>query len=278
MRNGFCLLPLALACASAPLSGSDAEPAPLLKLRAVPFTQVRIRDSFWAARQETNRVAAIAINLAMLEKAGNIHNFELAAAGATNGYSGPVFMDSDLYKGLDRWLTRWPSVPMRLEPAPGWHHFQDCGGATVGRLSRYLLHRQGARGSGGLICGIATSCIARGICSRRRWRINRPTGKRAFLDVAVKLADHIDSVFGPGKRLGYPGHPEIELALIKLWRATAGAALFQPGAVFHRKPRAPLFCRRTHTPLDRYDGSYWQDDVPIVEHQRIKGHACGPRT
>jgi len=38
------------------------------------------------------------------------------------------------------------------------------------------------------------------------------SGKRRLLDVARKLADHIDSVFGPGRRLGYSGHPEIEIA------------------------------------------------------------------
>jgi len=84
MRNGLNLLTLVIACASLPLRNAGAEPAQLLKLRAVPFTQVQIHDSFWAPRQETNRVATIPINFAMLEKAGNIRNFELAAARATN--------------------------------------------------------------------------------------------------------------------------------------------------------------------------------------------------
>src|ERR1041385_8487974 len=81
-------------------SGANAEPA-LVKLRGVPFTQVQIQDSFWAPRQETNRVASIPVNLAMLEKSGNIHNLELAAEKATNGFTGPVFMDSDTYKALE---------------------------------------------------------------------------------------------------------------------------------------------------------------------------------
>ncbi len=34
-----------------------------------------------------------------------------------------------------------------------------------------------------------------------------------------------------------------------------------------------VFAEEHHTPLDKYDGSYWQDDVPIKEHQKIKGHA-----
>jgi len=73
----------------------------LLKLRAVPFTDVKITDSFWSPRQETNRVASIPINFQNLEKAGNLQNFRLAAQRATNGYQGPVFMDSDAYKALE---------------------------------------------------------------------------------------------------------------------------------------------------------------------------------
>src|SRR5512133_1160892 len=96
------LLPyFALALIATPLSCLQGAEAPLLKLRQVPFTQVQIRDSFWAPRQETNRAASIPVNLEMLEKSGNIHNLELAAEKATNGFEGPVFMDSDVYKALE---------------------------------------------------------------------------------------------------------------------------------------------------------------------------------
>ena len=46
------------------------------------------------------------------------------------------------------------------------------------------------------------------------------TGKRTLLDVMCRYADYMDSVFGPGKRDGCPGHEEIELALVKLYHAT----------------------------------------------------------
>jgi len=46
------------------------------------------------------------------------------------------------------------------------------------------------------------------------------TGKRKLLDAAIKLADHIDSIFGPDKRIEIPGHQEIELALYKLYQIT----------------------------------------------------------
>ncbi len=102
---------------------------------------------------------------------------------------------------------------------------------------------------------------------------HRATGKTSFLNVATRLADHIDSVFGPGKRMGYPGHPEIELALVKLWRATGQKRYFDLARFFIQNRGSKFFATEHHTPQDAYDGTYWQDDVPICDHRNIKGHA-----
>ena len=86
-------------CAGLMLAGPCAQPiaageaVALPKLRAVPFTDVVIADSFWAPRRATNRLASIPANLAMLEKSGNLRNFELAGAGATAGGTGAVSPD-----------------------------------------------------------------------------------------------------------------------------------------------------------------------------------------
>ena len=73
----------------------------LVNLTPVPFTNVTIKDRFWSPRRETNRNVSLPHSLDMLEKAGNLRDFERAAAGAHTGYEGPVFMDSDLYKTLE---------------------------------------------------------------------------------------------------------------------------------------------------------------------------------
>ena len=93
--------PALLACALLPEPLAAAAEQPLLKLRPVPFRDVKIQDSFWAPRRETNRVASIPFSLQKLEEAGNLEDMRLAARGATNGFRGPVFMDSDLYKALE---------------------------------------------------------------------------------------------------------------------------------------------------------------------------------
>lgn len=263
---GVCLaLALAVVC-----SGAENE---LVKLRRVSFTEVEIKDNFWLPKQETNRIASIPVNLENLVKAGNIKNFELAAAGERKGYQGPVFMDSDLYKALEA-----ASYALAIHPDPELDKKLDEIIALVakaqqpdGYLNTYFTvvaperRWKNLRDDHELYCAghLFEAAVAH----------YQATGKKTLLNVAIKFADYIDSVFGPGKRMGYPGHPEIELALIKLWKVTGEQRYFNLARFFIENRGKKFFAEEHKTPLDRYDGTYWQDDVPIFEHRNIKGHA-----
>jgi len=246
-----------------------------VKLTPVPFTKVRISDSFWAPRQETNRKVSIPHSLDMLEKAGNVHNFELAASGARQGYSGPLFMDSDLYKAIEA-----ASYSLATHPDPELDRRLDQLIAKVaaaqmpdGYLNTHFQVNEpdkrwtNLRDAHELYCAghLFEAAVAH----------FQATGKRTLLNVACRFADHIASIFGdgPGKRMGYPGHPEIELALVKLWRATGEKRYFDLARFFIENRGRKFFAQEHGTPLDRYDGSYWQDNVPIREHRAIVGHA-----
>ena len=258
----------------APVLFSHAADAPeLLKLRAAPFSDVEVHDSFWAPRQESNRVASIPVNLAMLEKSGNVRNFELAAQKATEGFTGPVFMDSDLYKALEA-----ASYSLATRPDPELEKQLDVIIGKVaaaqqpdGYLNTYFIVKEPSKRWTNLRDWHELYCA--GHLFEAAVAHFQATGKRTLLDVAVKLADNIDTVFGPGKRMGYPGHPEIELALIKLWRVTGEQRYFDLGRFFIENRGRRFFAEEHRQPLDRYDGAYWQDDVPICDHRNIKGHA-----
>lgn len=251
-----------------------AAPAPLLKLDAVPFTQVQIADAFWAPRRETNRLASIPVNLANLEKAQNLQNLRLAARRATNGYTGPVFMDSDVYKALEA-----ASYSLATHPGPALDRQLDEIIALLaaaqhpdGYLNSYYTVREPGKRWVNLRDNHELYCAGHMIeAAVAHYQATRRTN---FLAVACKFADYIDSVFGPPpKRLGYPGHPEIELALIKLWRVTGEPRYFHLARFFVESRGRKFFAIEHNTPLDRYDGTYWQDDVPIYDHRNIKGHA-----
>ncbi len=262
--------------AGAVLSGplAVASELPLLKLRPVPFTDVKIRDTFWAPRRETNRVASIPFSLRKLEEAGNLENMRLAARGATNGFQGPVFMDSDLYKALEA-----ASYSLATDPDPALEKQLDDIIAILAAAqqpdgyldSYYTVKEPGKRWTNLRDCH---ELYCAGHMFEAAVAHYQATGKKTFLNIATRYADYIDSVFGPApKRLGYPGHPEIELALVKLWRATGNQRYFDLARFFVENRGRKFFATEHHTSLDKYDGSYWQDDVPIYEHQNIKGHA-----
>lgn len=109
------------------------------------------------------------------------------------------------------------------------------------------------------------------------------TGKRKFLDVLGRYADHIDSVFGPGadQRRGYPGHPELELALVKLGRAT-GQQKYLDLAKFlvDQRGQTPNYfdqeaIARGEDPAKFHFGTleYCQAHAPVREQQAVVGHA-----
>jgi uncharacterized protein len=247
---------------------------PLLKLRPVPFKDVTIQDSFWAPRRETNRVASIPFSLQKLEEAGNLEDMRLAARGATNGFRGPVFMDSDLYKALEAAsysLATHPD-PVLEKQLDGIISLLASAQQPDGYLnSYYTVKEPGKRWTNLRDCH---ELYCAGHMFEAAVAHFQATGKTTFLNIATRYADNIDSIFGPPpKRLGYPGHPEIELALIKLWRATGNQRYFELARFFVENRGRKFFATEHHEPLDKYDGSYWQDDVPIYDHQNIKGHA-----
>ena len=251
-----------------------AAPAPLASLRAIPLPDVKIADAFWLPRQETNRLVSIPINFDNLEKAGNLADLRLAAKGVREGYQGPVFMDSDLYKAMEA-----ASYSLATHPDAGLEKKLDEIIATLaaaqqpdGYLNSYFTVKEpGKRWTNLRDCH---ELYCAGHMFEAAVAHFQATGKRQFLEVATKFADHIDSVFGPPpRRLGYPGHPEIELALVKLGRATGNDRYFKLAQFFVENRGRHYFATEHRTPLDQYDGSYFQDDVPIFEHKTIKGHA-----
>ncbi len=243
-------------------------------LRGVPFQDVTIQDAFWAPRRATNRLASIPVNLENLEKSGNLENLRLAGRRATEGYQGPVFMDSDTYKAMEA-----ASYSLATDPDPALEARLDGIIAILavaqlpdGYLNSYYTVKEPGRRWTNLRDNHELYCA--GHLFEAAVAHFQATGKTNFLAVARRLADHIDSVFGPApKRMGYPGHPEIELALVKLSRATGENRYFELARFFVESRGRKYFADEHQQPRDRYDGTYWQDDVPITDHRNIKGHA-----
>lgn len=109
------------------------------------------------------------------------------------------------------------------------------------------------------------------------------TGERKLLDIAIRLADHIYAIFGsePGKKRGYCGHPEIELALVKLYEVTQDPKYLNLSKFFvNERGQKPLYFElearergeeKIKWPL--WSPEYCQVHLPVRKQKDAVGHA-----
>ncbi|GHH79211.1 hypothetical protein GCM10018793_31450 [Streptomyces sulfonofaciens] len=243
---------------------------PGAKAALVPAT-VQVGAGFWGTRRKVNAHSSIPQGPGLLESAGNLNNLRVAAGAAEGAFQGAYpFVDSDVYKWLE--AAAWQLA----QGAPG-----DGGplAADVERIVSLVADAQQPDGylntwfqllKGGerykdLRWGHELYCA--GHLIQAAVAHHRATGRRQLLDVAVRFADHIDSVFGPadsGKPLdGVDGHPEVETALVELYRETGERRYLNLAGYF----------------VDRFGHgllggeAYCQDRVPLREATDVEGHA-----
>ena len=249
----------------------DTSQSPHARLRPVPVAAVSIRDDFWAPRMRRNQEATLPSQYRQLVSTGRFDNF-LRVAGKHDGpFVGRYFNDSDVYKWLE--AASWALVS---RPDPQLEAWIDESIAIVGEAQRpdgYLdtyfeLERSNERWTDHDL----HEMYCAGHLFQAAVAHHRATGSRSLLDIALRVADHIDSVFGPeeqGKRIGTDGHPEVEMGLVELSRVT-GDEKYLRLAQF-------LVDVRGHGVLgdayNRFGRKYHQDHQPFREVDEIVGHA-----
>ncbi len=242
--------------------------SPHAHLQALPFAAVTLTGGFWGHRQAVNHTISLRHGYEQLEKAGNFHNLRLAAGLTTGAYMGYRFADSDLYKWLEA-----ASYALAAGPDPALEQLVNAAIdllATAQQGDGYLntyyqVPKVGQRWTD-LDHGHELYCA--GHLFQAAVAHHRATGRRRLLDLACKFADHIDATFGPTKRLGTCGHPEIEMALVELYRET-GELRYRDLAAFFLDQRG----QRQMVGLPPFGPEYQQDHVPVRAADAVAGHA-----
>ncbi|MBQ8050021.1 MAG: glycoside hydrolase family 127 protein [Bacteroidaceae bacterium] len=256
---------------SASAAKKAATPAPI---QEVSFTQVHLNDGFWSPRIEINRTVSIPSAFHECEVNGRFDNFALAAGLIQGEHKGDFsFDDTDPYKviegasyslascydaRLDHYLDSVINIIAQAQEPDGY--LTTCVTNKCTRLSGWWgthkwekINSHELYNSGHLI----ESAVAH----------YRATGKKTFLNVAIKNADLVCKTFGPNEgQIHRPGgHPIIEMALCKLYKVTSNKKYLDGAKYFVEETGR---CTDGHRPSE-----YSQDHMPILQQQEIVGHA-----
>jgi DUF1680 family protein len=236
--------------------------------RTLGSRAVTIEGGLWAARQATNRQLALPHGLRMLEAAGNLDNLRIAAGRSTGRYRGPVFMDSDVYKWLEAAayeVARVPGDALRSTIDTTIELVGAAQGADGYLNSHYQVAEPGRRWTD-FAQGHELYCA--GHLFQAAVAHRRATGDDGLLRIARRFAECIDAVFGPGRRAATPGHPEIEMGLVELYRETGERRYLDLARFFvDQRGRGLLGPGRFNS------SAYYQDRVPVREASEVEGHA-----
>src|SRR5512136_1441525 len=190
-------------------------------IKSVPFTAVALEGGFWGRLMETNRQVTLPIEYKQLKETGRIDALRLEwKPGQPNPPH--IFWDSDIAKWIEA-----AAYSLATHPDPELEKLVDevidlLAGSQQpdGYLNTHFTVVEPDKRWTNLRDRHELYCA--GHLTEGAVAYFEATGKRKFLDVMCRYADYIHSVFGPrqGQKRGYPGHEELELALVKLYRAT----------------------------------------------------------
>ncbi|NOU98834.1 glycoside hydrolase family 127 protein [Paenibacillus planticolens] len=261
--------------------------------RPLSLKDVQITDDFWSAYIRLVREVVVPYQWEALndrvEGAAPSHaikNFKIAAGLETGEFYGMVFQDSDVSKWLEAvgYLLETGADPELEQLADEVIDIIDKAQHKDGYLNTYFTLKEPESRWTNLAECHELYCAGHFIEAAVAYY--NATGKRKVLDVACRLGDCIDQVFGngPDQINGYDGHQEIELALVKLYNVTQNEKYLSLSQFFlDERGKEPSFYEKefhkrnmkVHFPmLDIvHDRAYSQAHVPVREQQTAEGHA-----
>ncbi len=249
-------------------------------IQPVDFTQVKLTDKFWLPRMETNRSITIPASFARCESTGRVNNFIYAATKTGKFCTKYPFDDTDIYKTiegaafslaqypdpkLDAYVDLMITIISNAQESDGYLYtsrtinpltVHPWGGKERWEKEREMSHE--LYNAGHLYEAAAAHYLA--------------TKKTNLLNIALKNADLVCSVFGTDKKHVAPGHEVIEMGLVKLYRIT-GKKEYLSAAKFFVEERGHYNGYDTKSKDPWKNGAYWQDHKPVVQQTEAEGHA-----
>jgi DUF1680 family protein len=248
--------------------------------RAVPFTSVKLMDNFWLPRIRINHDVTIPASFERCDKTGRVKNFIMAAEHSGKFCTTYPFDDTDIYKTIEG-----ASFSLGLFPDKKLEVYIDSLIVIIGKAQEPDGYLYTAR--------TIDPLHPHKWAGNERWEKERElshelynaghlyeaaaahflaTGKRSLLNIALKNADLVCSVFGTDKKHVAPGHEVIEMGLVKLYRI-AGKKEYLETAKYFIEERGHYNGYDAKSKDPWKNGAYWQDHIPVVDQKEAIGHA-----
>jgi uncharacterized protein len=256
----------------------------------VPVSFIKLDDPFWSKQFAQVRNVVLPYMWEILNdrvenarKSHCIENFRVAAGISNDDHYGPVFVDTDLYKWIEA-----VSYCLAVENDPELDKKCDLAIDLIGAaqqpdgyLSTYFIVVAPDKRWTNLMEGHELYCaghlIEAGVAHYQA------TGKVKLLNIARRFADLIDLTFGKDRQRGYPGHPEIELALIRLYEVNHEEKYLTLSGYFinERGAGENIFAeecsKEGHSyifpEMARFTADYFQSHLPVRKQRSTTGHA-----
>ena len=242
------------------------------RLHTVPIQAVHLGDGFWASRRRITTERSLPTLLELLEEHGVMDNFRRLSGRKNVPRKGPVYTDSDAYKWIE--AASWALASNETADADKQKFRQQleslisdivAAQEPSGYLNTYYVGDKAHLRFTELVRSHEDYCLGHLIQAAIAYY--RATGSRALLDPAIKFADYIVENFGPTQKPFMTGHPELEMALVELYRTTGDSRYLE-------------FVRYLFSGVERDRLKWKESDVrytfsgrPFTSRTEFEGHA-----
>src|SRR6267154_1923001 len=244
--------------------------SPYAKLRNVPVHAVTIESGFWSPRRETNVNSSIPSMGRLLEVNGRMDNFRRLTGKSSAPQRGPVYSDSDIYKWIEA-----AGFALQSGERPELRAVMDkdireivAAQQADGYLNTYYVRERASQRMEPKVQQHGHELYNIGHLLQGAIAYYRATGDRTLLDAGIRFVNEfLLPNFGPGpdKKPLFSGHPEMELALIELYRLTADKR--------HLELARYLLAGDSRMPFKPENYVYHFCGIPFASRTHLEGHA-----
>lgn len=242
-------------------------------IKPVPFTNVKLTDSFWAPRILRDKDVTVPHIIYELKNTGRIKNFEIAGGLEQGKFCSLYpFDDSDVYKTIEA-----ASYLLQIYPDENLEKYLDTLITFISDAQEkdgYLYtnrtidpehpHAWAGKNRWENVEELSHELYDAGHLYLAATAHYLATGKKNLLDIAIKNANLVDNVFGWGKLEKVPGHEVIEMGLAELYKVTGNKRYLS---------LAKYFIDKRGTGENRKYGDYAQMNGPLINQSEAVGHA-----